>query len=227
MTAEEIGSAAARLLLEAGSIHVSRERPYVLGAGWASPVYVDCRRLIGEPRFRHEAVRLAAAAVATVIEPGSFDAIAGAKTARIPFASWLADTLDLPLRYVRKRQLGIGHNAQVEDGFVEQLCVLLVDNLTTDATSKVSFASGLRQAGAVVTDVLTIFYHCAFPGAGDRLSGTGLSMHALATWNDVLRADPNHRFDPVDRKQIEDFLSDPVAWSMRHGGRSTLQARRR
>jgi orotate phosphoribosyltransferase len=56
MTAEEIGSATARLLLEAGAIQVSGGRPYVLAAGWASPVYVDCRRLIGEPRFRHEAV---------------------------------------------------------------------------------------------------------------------------------------------------------------------------
>jgi orotate phosphoribosyltransferase len=227
MTSEEIGSATARLLLEAGAIHVSSGRPYVLAAGWASPVYVDCRRLIGEPRFRHEAVRLAVAAVGTAIKAGSFDAIAGAETAGIPFASWLADTLDVPLRYVRKRQLGIGHNSQVEGGSVERLRVLLVDDLTTDATSKLSFASGLRQAGAVVTDVLTIFYHSAFPGAGDRLSETGLSLHSLATWDDVLRADLDNRFDLADRKQIEDFLADPVAWSMRHGGRSTLQARRR
>jgi orotate phosphoribosyltransferase len=161
------------------------------------------------------------------MKPGSFDAIAGAETAGIPFASWLADTLDVPLRYVRKRQLGIGHNAQVKGGSVERLRVLLVDDLTTDATSKLSFASGLRQAGAVVTDVLTIFYHCAFPGAGDRLSGTSLSLHALATRDDVLRADLDHRFDLADRKQIEDILADPVAWSMRHGGRSTLQARGR
>jgi orotate phosphoribosyltransferase len=227
MTSEEIGSATARLLLEAGAIHVSRGRPYVLAAGWASPVYVDCRLLIGEPRFRHETVRLAAAAVASAIKPGSFDAIAGADTAGIPFASWLADTLDVPLRYVRKRQLGIGHNAQVEGGSVERLRVLLVDDLTTDATSKVSFASGLRQAGAVVTDVLTIFYHSAFPGAGDRLSATGLSLHALATWDDVLRVDLDDGLNPADRRLIEDFLADPVAWSMRHGGRSVLQNRRR
>ena len=51
MTADDIGAATARLLLEGGAIHVSRERPYVLAAGWASPVYVDCRRLIGEPRL--------------------------------------------------------------------------------------------------------------------------------------------------------------------------------
>lgn len=227
MTQGEIGAATARLLIESGAIHVSRDRPYVLAAGWASPVYIDCRLLIGEPRFRHEAVRLAASAVKTMLTPDSFDAIAGAETAGIPFASWLADTLDMPLRYVRKRPLGIGHNAQVEGGPVEGQRVLLVDDLTTDATSKVSFAGGLRQAGATVTDVLTIFYHSAFPGASERLAQTGLMLHALATWEDILRADLGDRFATADRKQIEDFLADPMAWSMRHGGRSALQARRR
>jgi orotate phosphoribosyltransferase len=227
MTSDEIGSATARLLLEAGAIHVSRERPYVLAAGWASPVYVDCRLLIGEPRFRRETVRLAAAAVDAKIKPGGFDAVAGAETAGIPFASWLADTLNVPLRYVRKRPLGIGHNAQVEGGPVEHLRVLLVDDLTTDATSKLSFVSGLRQAGAVVTDVLTIFDHSAFPGAADRLSGSGLALHSLATWQDILRTNLEDCLDGADRQLIEDFLADPIAWSTRHGGRSVLQNRRR
>src|SRR3984957_16288349 len=226
MSRSEIGSATAQLLLSTGAVHVSRERPFIFAAGWASPVYIDCRLLIGEPQFRHEAVRLAAEAVRAMIKPESFDALAGAETAGIPFASWLADTLDLPLRYVRKRPLGIGHNAQVEGGSVEGLRVLLVDDLTTDATSKVSFANGLRQAGAVVTDVLTIFYHSAFPGARDRLAETGLSLHPLATWHDILRADAK-QFDSADRKQVEDFLADPVAWSTRHGGRSALQSRKR
>ena len=224
MTPDEIGAATARLLLEAGAIHVSRGRPYVLAAGWASPVYVDCRLLIGEPRIRRETVRLAAAAVGAALPSGSFDAIAGAETAGMPFASWLADTLDVPLRYVRKRPLGIGHNTQVEGGPVERLRVLLVDDLTTDATSKAAFAGGLRQAGATVTDALTIFYHCAFPGAPDRLAETGLALHALATWDHILKA---NRLDAADRTRIEDFLADPVAWSMRHGGRSALQGRRR
>jgi orotate phosphoribosyltransferase len=227
MTVDDIGAATARLLIEAGAIQISRDRHYVLAAGWASPVYVDCRLLIGEPRFRNEAVRLAAAAVRGRIEPGGFDALAGAETANIPFASWLADTLDLPLRYVRKRPLGIGHNAQVEGGSVDGLRVLLIDDLTTDATSKLSFANGLRQAGAEVTDILTIFYHSAFPGASDRLAQNGLSLHPLATWNDVLRADVSDRFDAAERGRIEDFLADPMAWSTRHGGRSALQPRRR
>src|SRR5882757_1074180 len=213
MTADDIGAATARLLIEAGAIQISRDRPYVLAAGWASPVYVDCRLLIGEPRFRKEAVRLAAAAVHSMIAPGSFDALAGAETAGMPFASWLADTLDVPLRYVRKRPLGIGHNAQVEGGPVDGLRVLLIDDLTTDATSKVSFATGLRQAGADVTDVLTIFYHSAFPGASERLAETGLTLHPLATWDDIMRIDLSGRLNAGDRAHILEFLDDPIAWS--------------
>ncbi len=225
--AGDIGAATARLLFEAGAVQVSRDRPFILAAGWASPVYVDCRLLIGEPRFRRETVRLAAAAVQAMIKPGNFDAIAGAETAGIPFASWLADALDVPLRYVRKRPLGIGRNAQVEGGPVERLRVLLVDDLTTDATSKVSFTKGLRAAGATVNDVLTIFYHSAFPGAADHLAQAGLSLYPLATWDDILRADLGERLDSKDRKQIEEFLTDPLAWSTRHGGRSVLQPRNR
>jgi orotate phosphoribosyltransferase len=78
-----------------------------------------------------------------------------------------------------------------------------------------------------VTDVLTIFYHSAFPGAADRLAQTGLSLHPLATWRDILRAEVSKRFDPAQRRQIEDFLADPIAWSTRHGGRSAVQPRKR
>lgn len=226
MTADEIGAATARLLFEAGAIRVSQGRPFVLAAGWASPVYVDCRLLIGEPHLRREAVRLAAMAAKSMIEPGSFDAIAGAETAGIPFASWLADALDVPLRYVRKRPLGIGRDAQVEGGPVEGLRILLVDDLTTDATSKLSFARGLRAAGATINDVLTIFYHSAFPGAADSLAQAGLTLHALARWNDILRVDHGERLDRSDRQQIEEFLADPPMWSTRHGGRSVLRPRK-
>jgi orotate phosphoribosyltransferase len=227
VTPADIGAATARLLFEAGAVQVSRTRPFILAAGWASPVYVDCRLLAGEPRLRKAITKLAATAVRARFEPNAFDAVAGAETAGIPFASWLADELDLPMRYVRKRPLGIGHNAQVEGGPVDGLRVLLMDDLTTDANSKVAFSKGLRAAGATVTDILTIFYHSAFPGATDRLARAELSLHALATWDDVLTADLGSRLGPEDREQIKSFLADPVAWSTRHGGRSVLQSRGR
>jgi orotate phosphoribosyltransferase len=218
----DFGAEMAMLLLKAGAIQVSRERPFMLAAGWASPVYVDCRRLISDPSIRAAVIGLALDCLRRRF--GSvlpFEAVAGGETAGIPWAAWLADRLGLPLRYVRKRPLGIGRNAQVEGGSVDGMRVLLVDDLATDGGSKVAFVRGLRTAGAVVTDGLVIFYHGIFPGSTERLARLGLTLHALATWDNVLRQGAGHRgLDPADRVEVERFLPDPAAWSAFHGGRA-------
>jgi hypothetical protein len=58
---DEIGGEVSRLLFEGGAIHVSRQQPFVLAAGWASPVYVDVRIILGEPELRRAVTDLAAA----------------------------------------------------------------------------------------------------------------------------------------------------------------------
>jgi orotate phosphoribosyltransferase len=221
----EIGGAVVQLLFESGAIHVSRQQPFILAAGWASPVYVDVRIILGDPALRQAVTQLAVRYVTAILPQASIDAVAGAETAGIPFAAWLADKMNVKMRYVRKRPLGIGRNAQVEGGDVDGLKVLLVDDLTTDGGSKLGFARGLRAAGADVEHVLTIFYHDVFPGASERLAEAGLMLHPLATWADILRSTAAGQMSPQDRAEIERFLADPVAWSTRHGGRAKLSAR--
>jgi orotate phosphoribosyltransferase len=212
------GRSISRLLLEAGAIQVSQDQPFFLAAGWASPVYVDCRLLIDTPRWRRTVTDLA---IATLRRSPSLDIdiVAGAETAGIPWAAFLAERLDRPLRYVRKRPLGIGRNAQVEGGSVEGRNVLLVDDLTTDASSKASFTRGLRQAGAIVTDVFSIFHHAVFPGGQERLQELGLRLHYLASWEDLRRLEPGEGLNKAQQALLERFLADPVAWSGHHGGR--------
>jgi orotate phosphoribosyltransferase len=219
---EDLGAAAARLLLSAGAISFSREHPFILAAGWASPVYVDCRSLIGDPTVRRAMTGLAVAKLRRSFGAHlSFDMIAGAETAGIPWACWIAGQLDLPLRYVRKSALGIGRNAQVEGGPVDGKRVLLVDDLTTDGGSKAAFVRGLRAAGATVSDALSLFYHGTFPGAAERMAALQLRLHALATWQDVLRVGQEVALSAADHTELEQFIADPVAWSARHGGRTT------
>ena len=81
MSANETGREVAELLFKAGAIHVSRQQPFILAAGWASPVYVDVRLLLGDPDLRQAVSDLAARYAAATFPPGSFDAIAGAETA--------------------------------------------------------------------------------------------------------------------------------------------------
>ena len=220
----DIGAEMARLLFDADAIQVSHEGPYILAAGWASPVYVDCRRLIGEPRIRTQVIELAITMLAQRFGlPLPFDKIVGGETAGIPWAAWIAERLDLPLLYVRKRPLGIGRNAQVEGGSAEGARVLLVDDLATDNASKAAFTRGLRTAGAIVTEAIVLFHNRAFPGGGARLEQLGLTMHALADWDDVLRFDATTpRLAPKDRALIELFLTDPAAWSADHMGRGVV-----
>ena len=220
MTRIDIGQRVALLLLKAGAIHVSRHQPFILAAGWASPVYVDCRILMGQPAIRRATTNLCAEYLSSAFPAGALDAIAGAETAGIPFATCLAEQCGLELRYVRKRPLGIGHNAQVEGGSVEGLRVLLMDDLTTDGGSKLAFVRGLRAAGAIVEHALTIFYHNAFTGASERLKQANLQLHALASWTDVLNGAPGEHLAAEDRAAVNHFLIDPVAWSTRHGGRA-------
>src|SRR5580692_865930 len=224
-TRNEIGGEVAQTLFKGGAIHLSRQQPFILAAGWASPVYVDVRVILGDPALRQAVTQLAFRYVSAMLPSVSIDAVAGAETAGIPFAAWLADRMNVKMRYVRKRPLGIGRNAQVEGGDVDGLKVLLVDDLTTDGGSKLNFARGLRAAGAVVEHVLTIFYHDVFPGAAERLAQAGLTLHPLATWADILRSPAAGGITPQDRAEIERFLADPVVWSTRHGGRAKLSVR--
>ncbi|MFC3125558.1 orotate phosphoribosyltransferase [Pseudoroseomonas globiformis] len=214
------GDAMARLLLEGGAVQLAGDQPFVLAAGWASPAYVDVRLLIGEPSLRRAVVALAADAIRTRL-PQPPEALAGADTGGIPWAAWLAEELDLPLRYVRKRPLGIGRNAQVEGGSVEGRRVLLIDDLMTDGSSKAAFARGLRSAGASLTHTLCLFHHGTFPGGAERMRELELELVALASWRDVL-ALQHPALSADSRAVLEGFLADPVSWSAAHGGRVGL-----
>ncbi|MEM1316122.1 MAG: orotate phosphoribosyltransferase [Pseudomonadota bacterium] len=216
---------AARMLLEVEAVHFRADEPYILTSGLASPVYIDCRKLISFPRVRSALMDFA---VARLMEDAGFErfgAVAGGETAGIPFAAWIAERLGLPMLYVRKKPKGFGRNAQIEGAFREGDNVLLVEDLTTDGGSKLTFAEALRTAGAEVTDTIVIFYYDVFPAARGNLAEHGLTLHALATWRDVLREAraedaPGTRFDAGTLDAVEAFLGDPYGWSAANGGKA-------
>src|SRR5690606_31789448 len=137
--------------------------PYKFTSGWASPVYIDCRKLISYPRLRQRLMAMAAHQVQEACGYEAFDAVAGGETAGIPFAAWLADRLQLPMLYVRKQPKGFGRNARIEGHLVEGQRVLLVEDLATDGGSKLAFADALREAGGVVDHAFVVFFYGVFP----------------------------------------------------------------
>src|SRR5215475_3146154 len=106
--AVEAARTTARILLEIEAVHFRPQQPFILTSGRASPVYIDCRKIIAFPRARAKIIDLAVATIEREIGFESLDAIAGGETAGIPFAAWIADRLGLPMLYVRKKPKGFG-----------------------------------------------------------------------------------------------------------------------
>ncbi len=218
-----IAELTAKMLLEVKAVHFRADEPYMLTSGLASPVYIDCRKLISFPRVRNALMDFATSIVLRDGGFEKFDAVAGGETAGIPFAAWMADRMGLPMQYVRKKPKGFGRDAQIEGYLIEGQNVLLVEDLTTDGGSKVKFAEALRTAGAEVTDAIVVFFYDIFPQAQDKLAEHGLSLHYLATWRDVLKvAQDGDYFDAETLAQVEQFLDEPLTWSAAHGGKSEI-----
>jgi orotate phosphoribosyltransferase len=219
--AETFARTTARMLLEVEAVNFRPDPPYKFTSGWASPVYIDCRKLIAFPRLRRKLMAMAADQVQKAAGYEAFDAVAGGETAGIPFAAWLADRLMLPMLYVRKQPKGFGRNARIEGHLIEGQRVLLVEDLATDGGSKLAFADALREAGAVVEHSFVVFFYGVFPNSLETLADAGLTLHRLATWHDVLaEARAQAAFPPSVLDEVQAFLGDPVAWSAAHGGKA-------
>jgi orotate phosphoribosyltransferase len=211
--AAEIARLTARALLEIQAVHFNATTPYVLASGLPSPTYIDCRKLISFPRIRATLMDFLCVTVMRGAGFEAFDNIAGGETAGIPFAALVADRLALPMTYVRKKPKGYGRGARIEGVMTPGQRVLLVEDLTTDGGSKLSFVDAIRETGATCAHTAVIFSYGIFPETPGRLADHGIALHHLCTWWDVLaEARTQGAFDPATLAQVEAFLTDPRAW---------------
>ena len=211
--ASEIARLTARMLLEIEAVHFNADTPFTLASGLPSPTYIDCRKLISFPRIR--ATLMDFLTVTVMREAGfeAFDNVAGGETAGIPFAALVAERMALPMTYVRKKPKGYGRNARIEGAMSEGERVLLVEDLTTDGGSKLSFVDAIRETGATCGHTAVIFYYGIFPETTETLSAHGIRLHHLCTWWDVLDvAREGEKFDRETLKEVESFLRAPRAW---------------
>ena len=214
----EIARLSARMLIEVQAVHFNQREPYTYASGLKGPTYIDCRRLISFPRVRSALMDFMAVTVMRDAGFEAFDVVAGGETAGIPFAALIAERLALPMAYVRKKPKGYGRNARIEGVVREGDRVLLVEDLTTDGGSKLSFVDAIRETGAACAHTSVIFFYGIFPGTVERLADHGIALHSLCTWWDVLaEAKAQGAFDAETLAGVETFLGDPGAWRAQHG----------
>lgn len=213
----EIARLTARMLLEIKAVHFNTDEPFTLASGLPSPTYIDCRKLISHPRIRATLMDFMCATVMRDAGFEAFDNIAGGETAGIPFAALVAERLALPMSYVRKKPKGYGRNARIEGEMSEGQRVLLVEDLTTDGGSKLSFVDAIRETGATCGHTAVIFYYDIFPETEKTLGDHGIQLHHLCTWWDVLaEAKSGKHFDAATLSGVEEFLKAPREWQEAH-----------
>jgi len=213
----EMARLTARMLLEIEAVHFNAAEPFTLASGLPSPTYIDCRKLISYPRIRSTLMDFLTAKVMQDAGYEAFDSIAGGETAGIPFASLVAERMGLPMTYVRKKPKGYGRNARIEGVMREGDRVLLVEDLTTDGGSKLSFVDAIRETGATCAHTAVIFSYGIFPETEKTLGDHGVSLHALCTWWDVLaEARAQASFDAGTLREVDAFLQAPRAWQDAH-----------
>lgn len=208
-----VAAASAQILLDTKSVLFNAREPFTFTSGRISPVYVDCRRLISFPKER--GILMDFGADILKHECPGLGYCAGGETAGIPYAAFMAERLNLPMLYVRKKPKGFGRMAQIEGVMDEPgKKVILIEDLQTDGGSKKVFIDALREAGAVVEHSFVVFHYGIFQASEDNMKSMGVKLHALTTWWDVLAvAREKKYFDEETLDSVESFLHGPDAWA--------------
>lgn len=197
-----------------GAVAVNLEEPYRLVSGNSSPIYVNCRQLISSPTFVD--LFCTAVRVLSSTEEIRFDAVAGGETAGIPFAAFIARHFGSPMLYARKAAKEHGTRSQVEGKVQSGARVLLIEDLVTDAGSKLTFIDALRGAGYLVDHVVVVFDRQQ--GGKESLAKHGVTLHALADMVSALAVAERVSLLSSDQlSEVAAYLKSPAEWHSRRG----------
>jgi orotate phosphoribosyltransferase len=215
---DAIATRAAKILLDTKSVLFNTEEPFTLTSGKRSPVYIDCRRLISFPAERTQLMDDAAAMLKEATQDKPLDLVAGGETAGIPYSAFIAERLDIPMLYVRKKPKGFGRLAQIEGCMDESgKNVALIEDLQTDGGSKKLFVDVLREAGANVEHAFVVFHYGIFKASDDNMKNLGITLHSLTDWWSVLKtAEDMGYFEDSVLREVKKFLEDPTGWQAQY-----------
>ena len=200
----------AKALLDIGAVGFSPRSPITFKSGILSPVYVDNRILIFHPEPWHSVIDGFASSIKEL--PLEFDLIAGVAVGGVPHSSALAYVLNKPSVFIRKESKGHGKAQRIEGGPVEGKSVLLVEDLVTTGGSSLSGVAALREAGALVTDMVVIVSY-GFAEAQAAFAEAQVKLHTLTDFDTLLDlALQRGMFGERDESEIRNWFADPHHW---------------
>ena len=180
MELENLDKTIASDLLSIGAVFFRPDEPFTWASGIKSPVYTDNRLTLSDPAVRTD-VEEGLAAIVREYYPEA-EALMGTSTAGIAHAAIAAQIMGLPMGYVRGSAKDHGRQNQIEGKCAPGTKVVVIEDLISTAGSCVDVVNVLREAGAEVLGVASIFTYGMQKGL-DRLAAANVENHSLTNFD--------------------------------------------
>ncbi len=204
MTTEKIIAAE---LLSIKAVFLSPNEPFTWASGIKSPIYCDNRLILTAPKSR----KIVENAIAQTVKERFPEAevLMGTSTAGIAHAAIAADILDMPMGYVRGSAKDHGRGNRIEGRLEQGQKVVVIEDLISTGGSCIDVVEALREAGAEVLGVVSIFTYGMKKGI-ERLAAAGVTNYSLSNFDTLVSVAAEQGYiAPEDEARLKQFMSNP------------------
>ena len=196
----------AKELLKIGAVFLRPQEPFTWASGIKSPIYCDNRLTLSYPETRDKVENGLASLVKTYYP--DCEALMGTSTAGIAHAALTAQILSLPMGYVRGEAKSHGRTNRIEGKLEKGQKVVVVEDLISTGGSVIEVVNALREEGAEVLGVVSIFTYGIHKGL-ERLAAAGVENHSLSNLDSLVEVAAEMGYiKPEDKQTILEFRNN-------------------
>lgn len=202
----------AKDLLSIKAVFLKPQDPFTWASGIKSPIYCDNRLTLSFPKVRSDVENGLSEAVKKYYPDA--DVLMGTSTAGIAHAAITATILDMPMGYVRSGHKDHGRQNQIEGKLEKGQKVVVIEDLISTGGSVLEVVDVLREAGAEVLGIISIFTYGLQKGI-DRLAAANVENHSLSDFGTLVKVAADEGYiKPEEVDKLHAFISNPSdpAW---------------
>ena len=204
---ENIQTLIAKDLLSIQAVFFRPEEPFTWASGIKSPVYCDNRLTLTAPAVRNDVENALAETIRR--EYPAVEVLMGTSTAGIAHAAIVGHLMGLPMGYVRSGSKDHGRQNQIEGRLEKGQKVVVVEDLISTGGSVIEVVNVLREAGADVLGVVSIFTYGMKKGL-ERLAAAEVKNVSLTNFDVIAQVAAEEKYiKPEDIARLIAFRDNP------------------
>lgn len=197
----------AKDLLSIKAVFLSPDKPFIWASGIKSPIYCDNRLTLTAPAVRTDVEN----GLAQLIKENypNAEVLMGTSTAGIAHAAITGHLLDMPMGYVRSGAKDHGRGNQIEGKLEKGQKVVVVEDLISTGGSVIEVVNALRDAGAEVLGIVSIFTYGMKKGL-DRMAEANVKNISLTDFDTIVEVAAEEGYiKPEDVNRLIAFRNNP------------------